>query len=281
MSLSNGDCESAINEPGRGFLGCLTPSVVQHYPYRGKEQFLDDFQHAIDATSHTTEWFLVTGVNSEIFTREFLESDNRPFSSWCSYDAELELLLLRMIKSAAHEAAAEAFQTMLIEAIAPTGMSHSLQALGGATRFAIIGNKEPDKSWVPFRIPRGRSNNWPSVVLEVAYSETTAKLQSDIRYWLRASQGDVKIVFTLKIARNKPRITIEKWEINENGRVHLETQVTISRNGGSVIIYGSPLTIGFEKLFLRPPSIPRERNIEIDENGLEFLATAIWHQQRF
>ena len=59
-------------------------------------------------------------------------------------------------------------------------------------------------------LSRGRSQDWPIAVLEVAFSEARAKLQTDVRYWLRASEGDVKIVFTIQIDHNVPKITIEK-----------------------------------------------------------------------
>lgn len=51
------------------------------------------------------------------------------------------------------------------------------------------GTKKPDKQYRSIRIPRGRTKDWPTVVLEVALSETTRKVIRDVKYWLRQSQG--------------------------------------------------------------------------------------------
>ncbi|KAL5042386.1 hypothetical protein BDW71DRAFT_200604 [Aspergillus fruticulosus] len=55
-----------IEDPGRGFLGNLTP------------------------------WFLVNTVDDETFTAEFLEAEEPPFSRWCAYDRTLKLLLINL-----------------------------------------------------------------------------------------------------------------------------------------------------------------------------------------
>jgi hypothetical protein len=88
------------------------------------------------------------------------------------------------------------------------GLDRSLGPTGSATHHAAIGAKEADQAWQPFRLPRP-INDWPSVVLEVAFPETRDKLQSDITYWLRASGGDVKMVITLQTNQHSPSITIE------------------------------------------------------------------------
>ncbi|KAL2827514.1 hypothetical protein BDW59DRAFT_143902 [Aspergillus cavernicola] len=273
MSI-NGDAESFINDPGRGFLGNLAPSSVPHYAYRGREQFLNDFDHEFN-----NEYFLLTGVEKHIFDSQFFEPEHGPFSCWCSYDPKLELLLIKMPESTTHAVAAHTFHDMLIRAAQPTGMELALRPLGSGYHHAPMGGKQPNMAWRPRRVPPGRSQGWPSVVLEVALSERRSKLQSDVRYWLRAPQGDVKTVLTLAIDRNAPKITIEKWENNVNGFHHLQQRIVISKRANNISITGAPLIINFENLFLRPPSIPREQDIEIDDEKLKFLAEDIWNEQ--
>lgn len=186
-----------------------------------------------------------------------------------------------MVKYAAHESAAETFNFLLLEAIGPVGMGHALRLSGSATHTATIGSKEPDKAWKPKHLPRGRSQDWPSAVLEDAFPEAKAKLQTDVRYWLRASEGDVKIVFTIQIDHNVPKITIEKWESNSNGCKHLEQHIIISRTGNNITVSESPLRIGFQKLFLRSPSTPKEHDVEIGEEELQLLAEDVWDVQSF
>lgn len=285
----NTDLESIVNEPGHGFLRHLAPSI-QRYPHRGRGQFLIDFEteqqrYRADTTGHVSEWFLLEGVDNQTFANEFLEpiDQNTPWTSWTSYDAHFQLLLVKMTKSLAHQTASMAFDHILLEAIESTGMKRSLKTIGGATHFAALGAKEPDQAWRPHRLPQERKRDWPSVVLEVACSESQQKLGSDVRFWMRASGGDVKIVLTLRVDRRQPRITVERWERNDNNdRHYLGQSITIYKGANNHLrLSNGPLIIDFEKLFLRPPTIPRERNIEVDEEKLQHLAEEIWDEQGF
>lgn len=284
MTSNNTDSETLriIEDPGRGFLGNLTPPVFQSYPYRGRAQFQHDFNEAFHTANNTIEWFLVSLVDEQIFTTEFRDAEEAPFDRWCAYDPALQLLLINMVKSIAHENAAGLFDIVFHEALTTVGMGRSLDPIGAATHFASIGGKEPDRAWQPRRLPRDLSDKWPTIVLEVAYSETQSKLQSDVRYWLRGPEGEVKTVLTLRIAQDEPRIIIERWESTGNGRGCCQQQVVIARTRGNrVTITGAPLVLEFERLFLRTPTNPREQNIEVDNEKLEFLATSVWDKQQF
>lgn len=48
-----------------------------------------------------------------------------------------------------------------------------------------------------------------------------------------------------------------------------------------IILTNAPLIIGFWELFLRPASIPRKRDMEVDAEKLQYLATKIWDEQEF
>ncbi|KAL2821301.1 hypothetical protein BDW59DRAFT_150351 [Aspergillus cavernicola] len=276
MAVENAD------PAGRGFLGDLSPSILPHYVYHGREQFLKDFRHAVETTSSSTEWFIVQGVDQKTYTSIFLPAEHGPFSRGASYDTELERLLVKMPLSRPHGIASETLNLILYKALMPMGMDRSLGAIGSATHHAAMGGKEADKAWIPSRTPRGRSQDWPSAVLEVAYSESKAKLQSDIRYWLHASDGEVKVVLTLAINPHSPSITIENWGMNNQRHLgQLRQTIQISKTGNNLTITGAPLIIEFERLFLRTPVEPRERNILIDKGELEYLAQQIWSMQQF
>ncbi|KAL4786393.1 hypothetical protein BJX76DRAFT_346239 [Aspergillus varians] len=273
MAVNGIDPEAIVNSPERGFLGHLAPSVLQ-YPYQGKDQYVQYFERMcnqlLDNPRNTPSCFLVTSIPEPVAERDFLSEieGNSPFSRWISYDATLDLLLVRMCKSPAHEFAAGVFDTILFEAIEPTGMTrHHLDPFNGTTCYSAEGRKEADRAWLPVRVPRGRSRYWPSAVLEVAYSETQSKLLSDARFWLRGSGGDVGVVFALNINRVQPRITIEQWG-PENGRHRREQVVTIMKRGQNTRVDGAPLVVDF-----------REKDIEIDEDKFAFLADRIWTAQ--
>lgn len=78
-----------------------------------------------------------------------------------------------------------------------------------------------------------------------------------------------------------PRIVLESWEL-DNGRVHHNQVVTIRKGDNNHLrLQGQPLVIGFEKLFLRAPSTPRETDISLDDPILREIAMEVWEEQGF
>ncbi|KAL4904344.1 hypothetical protein BDW74DRAFT_178928 [Aspergillus multicolor] len=289
MAVNGMVSEIAVNSPERGFLGSLAPSI-ERYPYQGRSQYVEFFESKcedwFENPAEVPDLFMVTNITNDIFEQIFVPAaeaeDDSPVARWIFYDAALELLLIRMGKSATHEYAAGAFDTILFEATEPTGLGRRQFYFFDSTQCrAEEGAKEADKAWIPIRMPAGRNKDWPSAVLEVAFSETQSKLQSDVRYWQRASAGEVRIVFALRIGRARQReITIEQW-VFEDGRYHHQGLVTLTQlQNGTTKVHGAPITVEFEKLCLRAPATPREHEaIEINEEKFEFLAEQIWTAQ--
>ncbi|KAL4793095.1 hypothetical protein BDV19DRAFT_400142 [Aspergillus venezuelensis] len=270
---------NATMTDNRGFLGDLMHRTcpIPKYTYQGKERFLRDFQHELRPPESYSEWLVLTNVNKETFDSDFLDSGQHPFSSVSSYDKELQTLILRMAPSQPHDAAVQEFGELLRDAITPHGSK--LRAYGGAHQMAN-GCKVPDQVWRPLRLPRGRELNWPSVALEVSFSETSSKLMSDIRCWLRGSGGDVKIVFTVDIDRNMPKIAIEQW-VMKMGHPSREQRVEITKTRDSVKITNHPLQMSFERVFLCPPSTDGESILSVRGPALQSYAEAIWESQGF
>ncbi|KAL2869538.1 uncharacterized protein BJX67DRAFT_332844 [Aspergillus lucknowensis] len=289
--MENGDFGSEspttivyADDLARGFLGNLTPSIIPHFPYQGRGQFYNDFQDKLEIFSdNNDEWVLITGVSEETYHHEFEpeESKSNVFSRARAYDQQLHLLLIRMVVSTPHEVASVAFHDMLRDATRPVGVMP--RPFGGYRWEPPVGGKVPDQAWTPNRLPRGRPHRWPSAVLEVTYSETRAKLRSDVRYWFRASGGDVKVVFTVTVEQRTPQIIIEKWEQDAHypGRSHLEQVVTVSKSGHRIRVSAAPFTISFESLFLVPADNPEHNVIEIDEDALMEYARTVWKCQGF
>lgn len=275
------DSDSVINDTGRGFLGGLTPDVIPSYPYRGRAQFLRDYNRALSTICDENEWFILTDIDKQIFTTVFEHPESGECSSWTSYDVQLQLLLIKMPPTA-HGIATGVFGTILMDALEPMGMKWSLCPLGDSKHIAEMGAKKPDQAWIPLRVPRGQSRTWPTLVLEVGLSETKAKLQRDVRFWHHASEGRVKVILTIHINRNRPEISIEKWETGANNRCKRIQRIVMSkRERGTTCVAGGPLVIDFAKLFLRQPDLPKEQDISIGDEDLDRLARFIWHGQEF
>jgi hypothetical protein len=219
-----------INDPSPGFLGHLVPSeAIPHYPYLGPEQFLqiserEDYNHH-DQTDHL---FLLTGVTQRVFDEYFLEAESGPFSQAFAYDPYFHRLLVATPMSTTHGVAGTAFNSMVDRVAEALDMDDELGEMGRGCHTADMGTKQPEMAWQPEEIVPGCDSRWPSVVLEVVYSEADAqsKLQADLRYWFRAAPaGTVKIVFILTIEPRKDEIVIEKRErtVADEG-AHLEQQ---------------------------------------------------------
>ena len=127
------------------------------------------------------------------------------------------------------------------------------------------------------------------MVIEVSCSESgqenEVKLGTDVLFWLSAvshSRGEeeevqeVKVVLTLRVDREMPAITIEKWEVNCHGCIHSTQQVIIQKEG----ISGGPLVVEFEKPFLQAGDGPQEQDIKMDSDKLEYLGEMIWETQK-
>lgn len=111
---------------------------------------------------------------------------------------------------------------------------------------------------------------------EAAESETQSKLDYDVRFWLGESNGDVRIVFTLKVDRKTPTVIINKWEFRHE-QPHRTQHVEVKKGeSGHVAVSGGPLIIEFDKLFLLQPNFPKETDIELDAETLRSLAISIW-----
>ncbi|KAL4987765.1 hypothetical protein BDW68DRAFT_187747 [Aspergillus falconensis] len=189
--------------------------MIPHIPYNGKEQFPNKFKRTKDTIGRWNEWLLITGINRTIFETDFREPESSPFSRWAAYDAELALLLVRIAQPPAHEAGIFRFSTILLEALEPMGTKSSLSQIGGSTHFADMGGKEADNAFKPFNLPRGRSHVWPSVVLEVAYSERRAELQRERKVVITRHSFGVRFSGApLIIAFSKPfiRQSAVPWE---------------------------------------------------------------------
>lgn len=173
------------------------------------------------------------------------------------------------------------------------GLTWHDEMLSTGSAYCPSIHKEPDVSFLPVRLPPGRSSEWPTLVVEVGGSELQAFFDRGARRWLDGSNGDVKLVITVKIFPTRSvvkRWAVKRWATTDQTRVSprlggqaracpVVTQTIIitkrSRQGKETRITGAPLTIPFDDLFIRPPR-GNETNFEFDQNNLERWAHSAW-----
>ncbi|KAF7121833.1 hypothetical protein CNMCM5793_009386 [Aspergillus hiratsukae] len=236
--------------------------TTNEYAYQGIQHFRDViYEH--QALSKEP-YVIFSNIDEQTFMHDFDESGE---SSHLYSDYFLQSKIL-VAKMPATRATAQAFMgihnTIVVRRLMFMNRDHledQLQTLGRADVFTPSRIKPPDMSYQPVKLPDGRSNQWPSVVFQCAYSDADGKLANDARWLLNASGGDVETVLTISVWKKSKGITFEKWELishptrGDPGKMVPEVvqKVVLSKESDEPVhITGAPLVIGFEKLFLRP-----------------------------
>lgn len=258
------------------------PPLIKRYTYHGKSQFFDILktESAHFKSSIKSSEFLLFHVSRETIENIFdlRNEDEDPSISKLStsFDKKEQLLLVTM-PSEPHSVAADVVNTMIRQTLVPMGLMTALHGYPGANIEGEDRGKQPDYGWGPRRKVPGQPRN-PSVTLEIAYSESDSKLNTDVRFWLNTDHGNAKISLTLRIDRSRPQIRIEKWE-RQDDRAHRSQVIWVTKQGGQIKVTDHPLLIPFESLFRYQPTFPREKDLEISQQQLEEIATTIWEVQ--
>ncbi|KAL2821293.1 hypothetical protein BDW59DRAFT_181288 [Aspergillus cavernicola] len=204
------------------------------------------------------------------------------------YGESLRDLIIKLVQKP-HEVAHCAFTKELLDQTFSMHLKRELRLTGAARATSGDISKEPDASFEPRRPPPGRSEEWPAVVIESGYSESTAHLRAMADLWISKSGGDVKVAIIISIERQRGKIIVEKWIPNATPRgngpflrnrgqhARCEKEVIITRNdNGSAAVSGAPLVIRFEEMFLRAPNPPHEKDYVLSRGDFESIAQDIW-----
>lgn len=265
---------------GRSFLEDLLP-LIKTYTIANESQFLDivTLRANYYREDNTPSEFLLLHTNEETIYN-IIQPTNHLSKHLSSIDLNHRLLLAKM-SSVPHSAAAVALDHLLVKALQPMGLDLAVKGYASAEIWGHEQKraKEPDHGWGPRRRPPGRADR-PSVVLEVAYSESEAKLQSDVRFWLSPEDGNANVCLTIRIDRSKPKIRIEQWHRGEQNRIRRNQVVWIAKTTptGPLSVTGDPLRLSFEDLFCRKPDRPGEHDLNIPAEQLEELARMVWDE---
>jgi hypothetical protein len=198
-------------------------------------------------------------------------------------------ILIVKIPTAKHETAHRNFSKELVISVGGMGLKREFWELGATTFKTLHVSKEGDSGFKP-RSMRPREADWPTIVIESGWSESLTKLRRDAHIWLENSGGDVKIVLLISIGRRARKIIIEKWEnrpvpanrpVTRSNTTQIATRtqaITINSTPNSV--NGAPLTLEFQKIFLRQAVPPLEHDFTFTRQDLLEFATDFWSALR-
>ncbi|KAJ5533888.1 hypothetical protein N7527_000142 [Penicillium freii] len=230
------------------------------------------------------------------FPLETLAEREEQLPQRCEYSPPLQILIITM-PGQPHEEAATSFEAM-ISTLAEEMKVWRRVAGCGATRIDTPDrSKQADRSWKPAR--QGRK--FPTVVLQVGFSETTAKLEKDIAWWINESKGEVRMGVTVDIKRRSGCIEIKSWtpafepslhrdHVTASGRhvvkrhtndlplPQIAQRVLFKRGRDSSVptIEGEGLTIPFNTLLLDEPGEGERDFVLTAEMLLHQLAERVW-----
>ncbi|KAJ5822630.1 hypothetical protein N7447_004970 [Penicillium robsamsonii] len=214
---------------------------------------------------------LIFFIEPTTFEHDFINSDP-PVRTNTFFNPKTKILIVKML-GPAHEQATMAFNDMLILALEPMGLHKAIKSWGDTVMLAIDGTRK--------QADGGR----PTIVLEVANSETYAKLRRDAQYWIDPERQEANVAIGVNLHTKRPEITIDQWEwSSQTSRSINRTHLTISRKSDGAVYFDPhhplpQLVIPFESLFRRPAQINGERDIVIGTQELVEFASMVWEMQ--
>ncbi|CAI7580184.1 unnamed protein product [Penicillium glandicola] len=280
MPESN-SCQNIISNRDMDELGL--PRTTRKYEYQGKERFEEVIGGLSRIVPSLDNEYVVFYIDQATFERDFLEGDG--IHVLYTFNPIKKVLTVKMA-SRPHSLAPGALSMAIWTALLPMGLTDALDNYFGAKIEHPGGVKVPDAGWGPKEPPQGHPYG-PTVVLEIGFTESYAKLRRDVEMWVDPARGNASVALAMKINTKIPSIKLERVEWDTATEESQATQVIImSKNeSGQITISDSPLVIPFEALFQRPPASPStpaspvEKDIEINEQALSRIASDIWRSQ--
>ncbi|KAL1952828.1 hypothetical protein VTO42DRAFT_4117 [Malbranchea cinnamomea] len=264
----------------REFLEHLPPDTHE-YRYFGIPSLLDAQRKECDRFLHSNSSSFV--IINDITAYE-LDAHEEEIPGRIDFSPCLQLLVLKMV-SLPHEEAAAVFDG-LVRDKAKQMMIHRILSIRRTTRTKTPSRqKQADCSYAPRQLPPGRSTQWPTVAVEVAFSEIYEKVKKDIAWWLNSSEGKVLRAISIDIKRPSGNIYITLWKRgtaterypNPNPEAIQEIQIHRGKDGKPPTLTGGELKLTFQQMMLRDPGQGEADFVFTREELLDDLAKAVWY----
>ncbi|KAJ5397684.1 hypothetical protein N7509_005797 [Penicillium cosmopolitanum] len=248
-------------------------------------------------------WILVTSVDEQAF-KCIQDSHHELLDLWSILYNPVDYTISTKMESFFHGTLAMAITRWLDGKLTTMGLNHEAIFTGTAnhTLFVLnragqrvlndVGNpeiirKRADQTVHPFTVQAPRSMKWPSLVLEVSYSESRAKIGEDLRLWLQNSQSEIRFAMAAFITARSKTISIEEWKVRTRAGTQEQPRYTAERiqfmsiekprSHGDPIITGS-FTVPFDRLLLRQPTAG-ETDFDMSQKDLRQIAAQVWRSQ--
>jgi hypothetical protein len=202
--------------------------------------------------------------------QDFFNNRNSSITRFLStYNLNSTTLLFKMpssIPSAAQNAFADIFHTWRQK------QKGYLVTFMGYVRGNSQG-KIADLTFRPYDVPIHRDTKWPTVAVEVKWSEGRGKVQRGMKFWLKDSRGDVKVALTVSVQR-RGKITVERWDLSPGGNPFPYQTVDIHRGAEGPLINGE-INVKFRDVFLRDKE-PTESDFTLTHDDMQHMAWNVW-----
>jgi len=279
-SLRDTDCTpasspmsaSALGGQGKAYL-CITPSSLFHehsalisqnekFTFYTMPKFINILDRKIKQClrCHNGCYVLFRGINQELLTRidsALAELGIRKGLRF-TFEPASRALIIKVMPGLTHEKPAWTFLEKITDGIKSLpGHTCEMYDLVGIARFHDKDGrgKEGDGGLQP---ATRNPSDFPSFIIEVAFTESASKLECDAAWWLTKSAGAVKMVVTILIAKNPWKLALQYWEMVENmdpltrdvvARVPSSTQSFTIDSEGHLSPRNKALTIPYLVLF--------------------------------
>lgn len=121
------------------------------------------------------------------------------------YNTEEEVLIVKIMVGLNHELASMSFSNVLHKKLVQLNVDGKLEFLGSVRFGNARRQKEPDEAMKPRTCG---ILDWPSITVEVGFSESLSQLRLDAQFWL--TQSDLKTKNVIHIHMGKDEDTDEK-----------------------------------------------------------------------
>ncbi|KAJ5995732.1 hypothetical protein N7481_002709 [Penicillium waksmanii] len=268
-------------------------------------------------------WILVTSVD-ELAFKCIQDSHHELLDSWTLLYNPVDYIISAKMESFSHGPLAMAITRWLDGKLTTMGLNHEAIFTGTANHALFIINhagqkvlndvgapkiirKRADQTVRPFTVQPPRSMKWPSLVLEVSYTESRSQIGEDLRLWLQNSKNEVRFAMGAFINQLSQTISIEEWRVRtrartgrQRGQRRVRTRARTQRQRGRQVPHysaeciqsmtiekprsnGDPtitgsFTIPFNQLLLREPTA-HEADFDMSQEDIQQIAVQVWRSQ--